>query len=159
TAGPRRAPWPKPCSSCPPRPPADSRGLARTREHGGRLLRSAAACSTQRKKALSAPSLSSRLSAFLSVRSASSRQHDADLRALAVRAVDLDAPAVGLRDLPRDVQTHAEPAEVAVAMAEHAFELMEDAAQVVRRDADALIGHAEHGHLRIGVHADEDGLA
>ena len=82
----------------------------------------------------------------------------AEARALARRAVDLDAAAHPLDDAPRDRKAEAGAAELAGRAGVGLLELVEDAGLLLRRDADAGVANLEHdlAGARPGLDHDAD---
>jgi hypothetical protein len=87
------------------------------------------------------------------------RQDDPEGAPFVLLRADLDPAAVHFDDLLRDVEAHAGPGDPAGAGVRGAPETREDTLEVLRRNADASVGH-RHGDLSAGAvrhHAHADG--
>ena len=77
-------------------------------------------------------------------------ERDAERRADARDALDLDPALVGLDDLARDEQAQSEPA---VVRWDRSLELVEDPERVLRRDADSLVRDLDVHEQAVGTGA------
>src|ERR1051326_3428537 len=75
------------------------------------------------------------------------RQLDGKGGALADHALDTDAPAVLLDDLPADAQAQSGAAVAVLVRLFGGVERLENEAKLIRSDADAAVGDAHLGHV------------